>query len=107
MYSPRIREDLIPQIYQVAKKAGLAWRTVERAKRELGVETHKRGFGGGWDWSLPRRPPTTPSRESGGLRGDTDGERVRAPSEGAGGGLREDADLPPDSASVDDQWVKP
>ncbi len=41
MYSPQIRDDLIPQIYQVAKKAGLAmtvWvsRVIEQALSENG-----------------------------------------------------------------------
>ena len=43
MYSPRIRDDLIPQIYQTARKAGLAMTTwvnqvVERALSENGKE---------------------------------------------------------------------
>lgn len=41
MYSPKISEELIPQIYQVAKKAGLAmtvWvsRVIEQALSENG-----------------------------------------------------------------------
>ncbi len=43
VYSPKIREDLIPQIYQAAKKAGVAmtaWvnQVVERALSESGKE---------------------------------------------------------------------
>ncbi|WP_080726857.1 AAA family ATPase [Ralstonia solanacearum] len=33
--------------------AGYAWRTIERAKRELGVEAHKAGMKEGWVWALP------------------------------------------------------
>ena len=37
-----------------ARKAGLAWRTVERAAtQELGVTKARKGFGGGGSWSLP------------------------------------------------------
>jgi hypothetical protein len=44
--------------------AGLAWRTVERAKAQLGVETRRRGFGvgGEWEWFSPQRPPYTANR---------------------------------------------
>lgn len=42
MYSPKIREDLIPKVYQAAKKAGLAmteWvnRVIEGALRDSGA----------------------------------------------------------------------
>lgn len=33
--------------------AGYAWRTIERAKRELGVEARKAGMKEGWVWVLP------------------------------------------------------
>jgi len=35
-----------------ATGAGYAWRTIERAKRELGVEARKAGMKEGWTWSL-------------------------------------------------------
>jgi len=51
MYSPKIREDLIPRIYRVAKDAGLAMTTwvnqvVERAlpEKDEGQETNERSF---------------------------------------------------------------
>ncbi|MDC0934646.1 AAA family ATPase [Pirellulales bacterium] len=36
-----------------AKRDGIAWRTVERAKRKLGVSNRPDGFGGPWVWALP------------------------------------------------------
>ncbi|CAJ0719350.1 AAA family ATPase [Ralstonia mannitolilytica] len=33
--------------------AGYHWRTIERAKQELGVEARKLGMQGGWVWALP------------------------------------------------------
>jgi putative DNA primase/helicase len=34
--------------------AGYAWRTIERAKRDLGVEAIKAGMKVGWEWHLPK-----------------------------------------------------
>ncbi|NLF09476.1 MAG: AAA family ATPase [Pirellulaceae bacterium] len=36
-----------------AKRDGIAWRTVERAKTQLGVSNRPDGFGGPWVWALP------------------------------------------------------
>jgi putative DNA primase/helicase len=36
-----------------ATGAGYAWRTIERAKRELGVDARKAGMKDGWVWTLP------------------------------------------------------
>jgi putative DNA primase/helicase len=36
-----------------AAGAGYAWRTIERAKRELGIEARKNGMKEGWSWALP------------------------------------------------------
>ncbi|WP_343661093.1 AAA family ATPase [Ralstonia sp.] len=36
-----------------AAGAGYSWRTIERAKRELGVEARKAGMKEGWVWGLP------------------------------------------------------
>jgi putative DNA primase/helicase len=55
-------------IEKEAHGAGHAWRTIERAKRQLGVKAEKRGLRGPWFWALPaaeitrkrwkhRRPP--------------------------------------------------
>ncbi len=35
-----------------AKAAGIAWRTVRRAKDSLGIMSEKEGFKGGWRWQL-------------------------------------------------------
>jgi AAA domain/RepB DNA-primase N-terminal domain/Primase C terminal 1 (PriCT-1) len=36
-----------------AREAGLAWRTVRRAKKDIGVIPKKTEFNGSWHWSLP------------------------------------------------------
>ena len=43
------------EIERQAKDTGLAWRTIRRAKEDLGIEVHKEGFHGGaaWLWKLP------------------------------------------------------
>lgn len=58
-----------------ATGAGYAWRTVERAKRDLGVEARKAGMKGGWTWAIPAGAGED-------RRGET--ERHRTPQ---GGGL--------------------
>jgi hypothetical protein len=44
------------EIHAAAREAGLAWRTVERAKHRLGVEAERVGYGatGQWYWRLPK-----------------------------------------------------
>ncbi len=37
-----------------ARQAGIAERTLWRAKDKLGVKAQKDGFKGGWVWSLPK-----------------------------------------------------
>lgn len=37
-----------------ATTAGHAWRTVERASKDLEIEKRKHGMDGGWYWSLPK-----------------------------------------------------
>jgi hypothetical protein len=49
---PVASEDLKRQ----ARAAGIAERTLFRAKRDLGVKADKDGFRGGWVWSLPPKP---------------------------------------------------
>jgi hypothetical protein len=41
------------QIEAKAEQQNFSWRTVSRAKKALGVKSHKASFGGGWMWELP------------------------------------------------------
>ncbi|CAJ0689571.1 hypothetical protein LMG18102_01132 [Ralstonia mannitolilytica] len=43
------------QIKADAHGAGYHWRTIERAKKKLGIEARKLGMKGGWVWVLPDR----------------------------------------------------
>lgn len=43
----------VKKIQAEARGAGYAWRTIERAKRELGIEARKVGVKEGWCWALP------------------------------------------------------
>lgn len=47
------------EIREAANANSIAWRTVERAKKDLGVKAVKSNFGGhgGWEWQLPQTPP--------------------------------------------------
>jgi hypothetical protein len=36
-----------------ARDAGIAWRTVRRAKDDLGIKPAKTRYDGGWEWALP------------------------------------------------------
>jgi putative DNA primase/helicase len=47
---PRSPKD----IKKAAASAGISWRTVERAKTELGVTSTKRGLHEGWAWHMPK-----------------------------------------------------
>lgn len=48
----------VNEVRQAAKADCHAWRTVERAKKRLGVRSSREGFGGGsrYVWSLPSEP---------------------------------------------------
>ena len=37
------------------REAGYSWRTVERAKKALGIRSKKDDFKGGWTWSMPTK----------------------------------------------------
>jgi putative DNA primase/helicase len=64
------------QVKADASGAGIAWRTVERAKKRLGVVVEKRGMKGGWAWRMPEpweredrhKTAKTATFQSGGLR---------------------------------------
>lgn len=44
----------VAKIKEEAKEAGCAWRTVHRAKNELGIKPYREQFGGAWMWRLPQ-----------------------------------------------------
>jgi hypothetical protein len=44
----------VRQIESEAKSAGIAWRTIRRAKNEMGVTATKTALDGGWCWALPK-----------------------------------------------------
>ena len=46
---PQLSTDL----QRMARQAGHSWRTVERAKQELNVESKRDGVSGKWRWALP------------------------------------------------------
>jgi len=48
----------VAMIQAEAQAAGYAWRTVHRAKDELGIKPYKAGFGGAWTWRLPSQDAT-------------------------------------------------
>jgi putative DNA primase/helicase len=50
-----LRDGPVPTnlIKSDANGAGIAWRTVERAKKRLGVVAEKQGMKGGWAWRMP------------------------------------------------------
>jgi len=49
-----LRQGPMPtrEIKEAARAHGLAWRTIERAKRDLGIEAVKLGMKEGWAWKL-------------------------------------------------------
>jgi putative DNA primase/helicase len=51
----RLSEGSVPrtEVEANAKVAGIAWRTLRRAKDDLAVISEKDGFKGGWLWRLP------------------------------------------------------
>lgn len=65
-----LREELraggrpVVELKDVATRLGMSWRTVERAKRELEVETEREGFGpdGRWFWKLSNKDRQSPRR---------------------------------------------
>jgi putative DNA primase/helicase len=71
----------VREIQSPAKANSIAWRTLERAKKDLGVKAVKSNFGalGAWEWHLPQRPPKAANESKqesvaafGGLCGTTD-----------------------------------
>ena len=48
------------KIKDEGKEAGYAWRTLHRAKDELGIRPYREQFGGNWWWKLPGPPADLP-----------------------------------------------
>jgi hypothetical protein len=53
------------QIRGAAEKAGLAWRTVQRAQKAMDIEAYREGFGkaGAWYWRLAKNAIETKQRD--------------------------------------------
>jgi hypothetical protein len=49
----------VADLFREARKVGITDRTLQRARKRLGAETEKAGFGGGWEWWLPKMPSET------------------------------------------------
>jgi hypothetical protein len=90
------------EIRSDAKQAGIAWRTIERAKTRLGVKASKASFSGGWRWSLPDhsdpeddpQPSQDPTQQNiGGLGGLGKSESLEPR---CGAGSTEDRQYPED-----------
>jgi hypothetical protein len=56
------------EVQKAAKSAGLAWRTVQRARNAAGVETRREGFGKGATYWWDMRA-TDPPSQKGGIHG--------------------------------------
>jgi hypothetical protein len=54
---------LVEDLFKVARRVGIADRTLQRARRNIGARTEKAGFTRGWEWWLPL--PTTKASSDG------------------------------------------
>jgi len=57
-----LAEHKVVDVRKRAKEAGIAWRTVQRARQGIGAKVHRETFGGGYVWRLPKPAsgPTAP-----------------------------------------------
>lgn len=58
----------VNEVMRQAQAAGVSKRTLQRAKKELGVRSHKDSMGGGWSWEMPEDGPPPSSGNLGNLR---------------------------------------
>ncbi len=47
-------------VFRNADGAGYSKRSIQRAADKIGIERHKAGMRGGWEWKLPPKMPTSP-----------------------------------------------
>jgi hypothetical protein len=65
------------EVERLADQAGIARRTLRRARESLGVERRKDGMRGGWSWSLPKGAPPSSGLAPFGATRDFDGSLRR------------------------------
>ena len=82
----------VPQkeVEAAAKGAGLAWATVRRVKKRLGIKPKKAGMDGGWMWGLGSPPlegahRTPEDAHDKHVSTFAENEHLREPDEGAEG----------------------
>ncbi|MGE0469630.1 MAG: AAA family ATPase [Nitrospira sp.] len=80
------------QIQKDAEGAGYAWRTIQRAKKLLGVTAKKEGMKEGWSWSLDGH--SRPAERHNTPKSATSGEWPSSYSSAPVGGLRSDDKRP-------------
>jgi hypothetical protein len=83
---------LVSVLKALARDAGHSWRTIERAKADLGIEASKDGFQGPWRWSLDGQSPPFPSSEA--------NWRPLGDAEGGTAGQDEDRHVSPDQGGL-------
>jgi putative DNA primase/helicase len=64
-------------VFKAARQIGISERTLKRARKHVGANTEKAGFGVGWEWWLPKGP--SPSGEPAFVH-EGDSAEVLAPS---------------------------
>jgi hypothetical protein len=52
------------EMFKAARRHGISDRTLKRARKRIGAETAKAGFGGGWEWWLTKGPGALASSEA-------------------------------------------
>jgi hypothetical protein len=43
-------------LFKAGRRVGISDRTLQRARKDIGAQTEKAGFGRGWEWWLPKAP---------------------------------------------------
>lgn len=63
---------LVDDLKKEAAAAGVAWRTLERAKKQVGVIARRSGFSGPWEWLLSEPTTRTIVKQASGHRPPSD-----------------------------------